>query len=75
MTNINFLPTTSKHPQAKRFNMRIKKDHQREMLWSFIKFSQLILQGNVSRLVWRISVPDPDLEIRGEGGGGGHPDP
>ena len=49
--------------------MRIKKDHQREMLWSFIKFSQLILQGNVSRLVWRISVPDPDLEIRGEGGG------
>ena len=55
--------------------MRIKKDHQREMLWSFIKFSQLILQGNVSRLVWRISVPDPDLEIRGEGGGGGHPDP
>ena len=41
------------------------------MLWSFIKFSQLILQGNVSRLVWRISVPDPDLEIRGNG----YPDP
>ena len=53
--------------------MRIKKDHQREMLWSFIiKFSQLLLQGNVSRLVWRISVPDPDREIRGWDG---HPDP
>ena len=34
-----------------RFNIMITS---RKMLWSFIKFSQLIFKGNVWRSVWRI---------------------
>ena len=53
MLKINFLLTISidYHEQSL---WELTKWSQRENIWSFTKFSQLIFQGNVWRSVWRI---------------------
>ena len=52
VTNINFLPKIFIPCQEIRLWEFIK--WSQKMLWSAIKCSQLILKGNVWRLVWRI---------------------
>ena len=57
MTNINFLLTILTHHHQKRFmGITWDNDHLREMLWYFIKFSQLILQGSIWKSVLRICI-------------------
>ena len=53
MTNINFLLTISIHCQEMRL-WDLTKITKEKMPWSYIKFSQLILKGNVWRSDWRI---------------------
>ena len=54
MTKIIFLLTISIYCQEKWLWELIKWSPKEKMLWSFIRFSQLILQGNVWRSVLRI---------------------